>query len=61
MTMVKMGTKTVLKTESFVCVLVIHCQKNFWTRVLGSVVIQLYAGGCTPSVDRTLGLGLAKI
>jgi len=23
--------------------------KNFWTRVLGSVVIQLYAGECTPS------------
>jgi len=26
--------------------------KNFWSRVLGSVVIQLYAGECTPSVDR---------
>jgi len=26
--------------------------KNFWTRVLGSVVIQLYAGECTLSVDR---------
>jgi len=29
--------------------------KNFWTGVLGSVVIQLYAGKCTPSVDRALG------
>jgi len=28
--------------------------KNFWTRVLGSVVIQLYAGECTPSVDQAL-------
>jgi len=28
--------------------------KNFWTRVLGSVVIQLYAVECTPSVDRAL-------
>jgi len=27
-------------------------QKNCWPRVLGSVVIQLYAGECTPSVDR---------
>jgi len=27
---------------------------NFWPRVLGSVVIQLYAGECTPSVDRAL-------
>jgi len=26
--------------------------KKFWTRVLGSFVIQLYAGECTPSVDR---------
>jgi len=26
--------------------------KNCWSRVLGSVVIQLYAGECTPSVDR---------
>jgi len=25
---------------------------NSWPRVLGSVVIQLYAGECTPSVDR---------
>jgi len=25
-----------------------------WARVLGSVVIQLYAGECTPSVDRAL-------
>jgi len=29
--------------------------KNFWTRVLGPVVNQLYAGECTPSVDRALG------
>jgi len=29
-------------------------QKNFWIRVLGSVVIQVYTGECTPSVDRTL-------
>jgi len=28
--------------------------KNFWTRVLGSV-IQLYAGEYTPSVDWALG------
>jgi len=28
--------------------------KNFWTRVLGSVVIQLYAGERRPSVDRAL-------
>jgi len=28
--------------------------KHFWTRVLVSVVIQLYAGECTPSVDRAL-------
>jgi len=28
--------------------------KNCWPRVLGSVVIQLYAGKCTPSVDRAL-------
>jgi len=27
---------------------------NFWTKVLGSVVIQLYVGECTPSVDRAL-------
>jgi len=26
--------------------------KNYWPKVLGSVVIQLYAGECTPSVDR---------
>jgi len=26
--------------------------KNYWPRVLGLVVIQLYAGECTPSVDR---------
>jgi len=26
--------------------------KFFWTRVLDSIVIQLYAGECTPSVDR---------
>jgi len=28
--------------------------ENFWPSVLGSVVIQLYAGECTPSVDRAL-------
>jgi len=28
--------------------------KNCWTKVLGSVVIQLYAGECTLSVDRAL-------
>jgi len=44
----------------------LHCQmivglnalvtlpKNCWTRVLGSVIIQLYASECTPSVDRAL-------
>jgi len=26
--------------------------KNCWPRVLGSVVIQLYAGECVPSADR---------
>jgi len=26
--------------------------KNFWTRVLAAVVIQLYAGECTLSVNR---------
>jgi len=26
--------------------------KNFWPTVQVSVVIQLYAGECTPSVDR---------
>jgi len=31
-----------------------YTAKNCWPRVLGSVVIQLYAGECTPSVDRTL-------
>jgi len=30
--------------------------KNFWTRVLDSVVIQLYAGECTPSIDRALSV-----
>jgi len=30
--------------------------KNFWPRVLGSVVIQLYAVECTPGVDRALGV-----
>jgi len=29
-------------------------QKNCWPKVLGSVVIQLYAGECTPSIDRCL-------
>jgi len=28
--------------------------KNFRTKVLGSVVIQLYAGECTPSVDHVI-------
>jgi len=32
----------------------LHCQKNFWPRVLGSVVIQLYIDECTPSVDQAL-------
>jgi len=32
--------------------------KNFWTRVLDSVVIQLYAGECTPSVDRAKAIQL---
>jgi len=26
--------------------------KNCWLRVLGSIVIQFYAGECMPSVDR---------
>jgi len=30
--------------------------KNFRTRVPGSVVIRLYAGECTPSVDGALKL-----
>jgi len=30
--------------------------KNFLTRVLGSVVVHLYTGECTPSVDRALML-----
>jgi len=30
--------------------------KIFWSRVLGSVVIQIYAGEYTPSVDRALAL-----
>jgi len=28
--------------------------KKFWTRVLGSIVIQLHAGECTLSVDQAL-------
>jgi len=28
--------------------------KNCCPRILGSIVIQLYAGECTPSVDRAL-------
>jgi len=28
--------------------------KNCWPTILGSVVIQLYAGECTPSIDRAL-------
>jgi len=38
--------------------------KKLLLRVLGSVVIQLYAGECTPSVDRALSvaeLSVAKI
>jgi len=30
--------------------------KNFWTKVLGSVVIQLYASECMLSADRALRL-----
>jgi len=30
--------------------------KNCWPKVLGSVVIQLYVGECTPSVDRALAV-----
>jgi len=29
---------------------------NFWIRILGSGVIKIYAGECTPSVDRALDL-----
>jgi len=29
-----------------------YTAKNFWTRVLGSVVIQLYAGEFTPNVEQ---------
>jgi len=32
----------------------LRCRKNCWPKVLGSVVIQLYADECTPSVDRAL-------
>jgi len=28
--------------------------KKFWTRLVGSVVIQRYVGECTPRVDRAL-------
>jgi len=31
-----------------------YTAKNCWTSVLGSVVIQLYAGECMPSVDWAL-------
>jgi len=34
--------------------------KNSWPRVLGSVVIQLYAGECTPCVDRALMLSIEE-
>jgi len=34
----------------------LHCKKIAGLQVLGSVVIQLYTGKCTPSVDRALGL-----
>jgi len=30
--------------------------KNCWPRVLGSFIIQLYAGECPPSVDRALSV-----
>jgi len=30
----------------------ITLSKNWWPRVLGSIVTQLYAGECMPSVDR---------
>jgi len=39
---------------SVVPVVLVALPKNFWTLVLGSVVIQLYAGECTLSVDRAL-------
>jgi len=32
--------------------------KNCWPKVLGAVVIQLYAVECTPSVDRALKFGI---
>jgi len=32
----------------------IRCLKNCWPRVLGPVVIKLYLGECTPSIDRVL-------
>jgi len=35
--------------------------KNCWPRELGSVVIQLYAGECTPSIDRDLALSVAAL
>jgi len=34
--------------------------KNFWTRVLGSVVIQLYADDSTPSADRALLISISQ-
>jgi len=37
---------------------VVYTAKNCWPRVLGSVVIQLYVGEYTPSVDRALTVQL---
>jgi len=44
----------ILRLVQFRLSALVTLSKNFWTRVLGSVVIQLYAGVCTPSVDRAL-------
>jgi len=34
--------------------------KNFWVRVLGSVVIQLYSGECTPTFPK-IGVSPKKV
>jgi len=34
-------------------------EKTCWTRVLGSVVIQLNVGKCTPSVDRAYKISIS--
>jgi len=39
-----------LRLVEFRLIVLVTLPKNLWTRVLGSVVIQLYAGECTPSV-----------